>query len=134
MTTWNRIRLLLLAGMIGVGGLELGRQLSIPGFHGFIISAEAVVGRPLTPVSVAGVPGAHPGDARLASTTARLQRYRSAAGRRRPSGGTNCRTPAHARSRCAAWCVPWAGRHRSCACGAVEWSCFAEKGSPPPTV
>ena len=55
MTTWQKIRLLLLAGMIGVGGLELGDQLSIPGFHGLIVSAEAVVGRPLTPVSVAGV-------------------------------------------------------------------------------
>jgi hypothetical protein len=41
--------------MIGVGGLELGDQLSIPGFHGLIVSAEAVVGRPLTPVSAAGV-------------------------------------------------------------------------------
>ena len=55
MTAWKKIRLLLLAGMIGVGGLELGNQLSIPGFHGLIVSAEAVVGRPLTPVSVAGV-------------------------------------------------------------------------------
>jgi hypothetical protein len=54
MTTWKKIRLLLLAGIIGVGGLELGNRLSIPGFHGLIISAEAVVGRPLTPVSVAG--------------------------------------------------------------------------------
>ena len=55
MTASKKIRLLLLAGMIGVGGLELGDQLSIPGFHGLIVSAEAVVGRPLTPVSVAGV-------------------------------------------------------------------------------
>ena len=54
MTTWRKIRVLLLAGIIGVGGLELGNRLSIPGFHGLIISAEAVVGRPLTPVSVAG--------------------------------------------------------------------------------
>ena len=52
---WKKIRLLLLVGTIGVGGLELGNQLSIPGFHGLIVSAEAVVGRPLTPVSVAGV-------------------------------------------------------------------------------
>ncbi len=38
---------------------RLGR-LSIPGFHSLIVSAEAVVGRPLTPVSVAGVgPGAY---------------------------------------------------------------------------
>jgi hypothetical protein len=55
MTTWKKIRLLLLVGLIGVGGLELGDRLSIPGFHGLIVSAEAVVGRPLTPVSAAGV-------------------------------------------------------------------------------
>ncbi len=55
MITWKKIRLLLLAGMIGIGGLVLGDQLSIPGFHGLIVSAEAIVGRPLTPVSVAGV-------------------------------------------------------------------------------
>jgi hypothetical protein len=55
MTASKKIRLLLLAGVIGVSGLELGDQLSIPGFHGLIVSAEAVVGRPLTPVSVAGV-------------------------------------------------------------------------------
>jgi hypothetical protein len=55
MTASKTIRLLLLAGVIGVGGLELGDQLSIPGFHGLIVSAGAVVGRPLTPVSVAGV-------------------------------------------------------------------------------
>jgi hypothetical protein len=54
MPTWRKIRVLLLAGIIGVGGLELGNRLSIPGFHSLIISAEAVVGRPLTPVSVAG--------------------------------------------------------------------------------
>ena len=54
MITWKKIRLLLLAGTIGVGGLELGDQLSIPGFHSLIVRAEAVVGRPLTPVSVAG--------------------------------------------------------------------------------
>ena len=55
MITWKKIRLLLLAAMVGAGGLELGDQLSIPGFHSLIVSAEAVVGRPLTPVSVAGV-------------------------------------------------------------------------------
>jgi hypothetical protein len=55
MTTWKKIRLLLLAGLIGVGGLQLGEQLSVPGIHGLFASAEAVVGRPLTPVSVAGV-------------------------------------------------------------------------------
>ena len=34
---------------------ELGDQLSIPGVHSFVSSAEAIVGRPLTPVSYAGV-------------------------------------------------------------------------------
>jgi hypothetical protein len=55
MITWKKIRLLLLVGLMGMGGLELGEQLSIPGMHGLFTSAEAVVGRPLTPVSVAGV-------------------------------------------------------------------------------
>ena len=35
--------------------LEIGERLEIPGMHSFISTAEAVVGRPLTPVSVAGV-------------------------------------------------------------------------------
>jgi len=35
--------------------LELGERFEIPGVHGFISTAEAVVGRPLTPVSYAGV-------------------------------------------------------------------------------
>ena len=35
--------------------LELGEQLSIPGVHSFVSPAEAIVGRPLTPVSYAGV-------------------------------------------------------------------------------
>ena len=51
----KKIRFLLLAGALIAGALELGEQLSMPGFHGVISRAEAVVGRPLTPVSVAGV-------------------------------------------------------------------------------
>ena len=35
--------------------LELGERLKIPGVHSFISTAEAVIGRPLTPMSVAGV-------------------------------------------------------------------------------
>ena len=35
--------------------LELGERFSIPGAHSVIPAAEAVVGRPLTPVSYAGV-------------------------------------------------------------------------------
>jgi hypothetical protein len=55
MTAWKKIRFLLLVGLIGGAVLELGVSLPIPGFHGLIGSAEAIVGRPLTPVSVAGV-------------------------------------------------------------------------------
>jgi hypothetical protein len=55
MTMLKRIGFLLLAATIGAFGLELGERFSIPGLYGLISSAEAVVGRPLTPVSVAGV-------------------------------------------------------------------------------
>jgi len=36
-------------------GAELGERLSVPGFHSLVSPADARVGRPLTPVSVAGV-------------------------------------------------------------------------------
>lgn len=55
MTVSKKFGFLLLVGMIGLGGLELGERLSIPGVHSFVPAAEAIVGRPLTPVSVAGV-------------------------------------------------------------------------------
>ena len=55
MTLSKRFGIILLAGVIGLGALELGERLSVPGIHGFVSPAEAVVGRPLTPVSVAGV-------------------------------------------------------------------------------
>ena len=35
--------------------LELGERFEIPGVHRFVSTAEAVIGRPLTPMSVAGV-------------------------------------------------------------------------------
>jgi hypothetical protein len=34
---------------------ELGERFEIPGVHSFVSTAEAIVGRPLTPVSYAGV-------------------------------------------------------------------------------
>jgi len=55
MTVSKRIGLILLAAVSGLCALELGERLSIPGVEGFVSTAEAVVGRPLTPVSVAGV-------------------------------------------------------------------------------
>jgi hypothetical protein len=53
----KRIKVLLLAAVIGGFCLQLGERLSIPGVHGFsfIATAQAVIGRPLTPMSVAGV-------------------------------------------------------------------------------
>jgi hypothetical protein len=41
--------------IVVLGGLHLGEQFSIPGVPSVISTAGAVVGRPLTPVSVAGV-------------------------------------------------------------------------------
>ena len=35
--------------------LELGERFEIPGVHSVVSTAEAIVGRPLTPVSYAGV-------------------------------------------------------------------------------
>ena len=55
MTASKLFALALVAGIVGLGGLELGERLSIPGVHGIVSTAEARVGRPLTPVSVAGV-------------------------------------------------------------------------------
>lgn len=55
MTKLSLIGLVLLAALIAAGGLELGERLGVPGVHGVVATAEAVVGRPLTPLSVAGV-------------------------------------------------------------------------------
>ena len=51
----KRIAIPLIAGVIFVVGSEIGEQMAIPGVHSVISSAEAKAGRPLTPVSVAGV-------------------------------------------------------------------------------
>jgi hypothetical protein len=55
MTLSNRFSVLVVVGIIGLMAFELGGRLSIPGVHSFVSTAQAVVGRPLTPVSVAGV-------------------------------------------------------------------------------
>jgi len=55
MSMSKRLGVFLIAGIIVVCGAELGQRLSVPGVHSLISSAEARVGRPLTPVSVAGV-------------------------------------------------------------------------------
>ena len=55
MTMFRKLGVLLIAAVIGPAGLELGEVLTIPSVHSFVSTAEARVGRPLTPVSVAGV-------------------------------------------------------------------------------
>ena len=35
--------------------LEIGERFEIPGVHSFVSIAEAIIGRPLTPMSYAGV-------------------------------------------------------------------------------
>lgn len=55
MTLPKRLAIVLLTGITALGGLELGDRFAVPGVQGFVASAEARVGRPLTPVSVAGV-------------------------------------------------------------------------------
>jgi hypothetical protein len=55
MTMSKRLGMLVIAGTFVVLGCELGERLSIPGVHSLIPVAEAIIGRPLTPVSIAGV-------------------------------------------------------------------------------
>ena len=54
-TLTKRICIGLFAVAVAITGLELGEGLSVPGVHGVVSEASARVGRPLTPVSVAGV-------------------------------------------------------------------------------
>lgn len=55
MNLLKRLGVMAIAAAIVVCGYEVGEQLSIPGVHSAVASAEAIVGRPLTPVSYAGV-------------------------------------------------------------------------------
>jgi hypothetical protein len=52
---WKRIGIGLLAVIIWASCLELGERFEIPGIQSFVSTADAVVGRPLTPISYAGV-------------------------------------------------------------------------------
>jgi hypothetical protein len=47
--------IVMILGAIAILGSEIGERLSIPGNQVLVPEAEAIVGRPLTPVSVAGV-------------------------------------------------------------------------------
>jgi hypothetical protein len=51
----KRIGIFFLGAVVCALCLELGERFLPPGTHGFVAKVEAIVGRPLTPVSVAGV-------------------------------------------------------------------------------
>ena len=51
----KKIQILLLIVLIVVGGLELAELFSVRGINGLVSSVNAEVGRPRSPVSVAGV-------------------------------------------------------------------------------
>ena len=56
MSVLKKTGIVIVAGIVGLGGLALGERLSISsGVTSFVSTAQARVGRPLTPVSVAGV-------------------------------------------------------------------------------
>jgi hypothetical protein len=55
MTRFRKIVFMLFAAVVAMAGNELGKSICVPGLPGFVSPAEARVGRPLTPVSVAGV-------------------------------------------------------------------------------
>ena len=55
MSVSKKIGIVIFSGIVGLGGLHLGERLSISVVDSFVSTAEARVGRPLTPVSVAGV-------------------------------------------------------------------------------
>jgi hypothetical protein len=55
MMTLKRIGAGLLAIIICAICLELGERFEIPGVRSVVSTAEAIVGRPLTPMSYAGV-------------------------------------------------------------------------------
>jgi len=52
---YKRFGILFLAAIIGTLCLGLSDRLSGSADYGFVSTAQAIVGRPLTPVSVAGV-------------------------------------------------------------------------------
>ena len=54
MTIPRRLKIFVLTATVGLFGLEASTEISIPGASSFVTTAEARVGRPLTPVSVAG--------------------------------------------------------------------------------
>jgi hypothetical protein len=63
MARFSKIGILLLAAVVALAGAEVGEGVSVLGIKSFVSRAKAGVGRPLTPISVAGV--ARPTDTAL---------------------------------------------------------------------
>jgi hypothetical protein len=55
MKMWKRIGLVAITGIVVMVAAEIGDRMEIPGVKSAVPEAEAIIGRPLTPVSVAGV-------------------------------------------------------------------------------
>jgi hypothetical protein len=55
MTKLKKLGLSLSLVMLAPLAMGVGERFSVPGISGYVATAEARVGRPLTPVSVAGV-------------------------------------------------------------------------------
>jgi len=55
MNIFKILGIVVIAGIVMTVGSEMGERFSIPEVQRLVPSAEARVGRPLTPVSVAGV-------------------------------------------------------------------------------
>jgi hypothetical protein len=55
MNATDKVRALLMIALLVGGGVEIGEWLAIPGVRSAVATVQAVVGRPLTPVSVSGV-------------------------------------------------------------------------------
>lgn len=51
----KKLGILFILGFVIFVATETGEQLSVPGVHSLVPEAGAIVGRPLTPVSVGGV-------------------------------------------------------------------------------
>jgi hypothetical protein len=52
---FKKLGIVAFATVVGVLCLEAGEKMSIPGVYGIVSAANAVVGRPASPRSVAGV-------------------------------------------------------------------------------
>ena len=93
MNIFKILGIVLIAGIVMTLGIEIGERLSIPEAQRLVSTAEARVGRPLTPVSVAGVgrrtvrrcaagvydcrlPGAQPLDSLLGQTSSESIRFK----------------------------------------------------------